>query len=215
MKQLLYKEFRLVTHPVLPFFLLLSAMLLIPAYPFYVVFFYTTLGLFFCCLTGRENHDILYTISLPIRKRSAVSARFLFAIIVEMMQMLLVVLFMRLRHALQIGVNPAGMDANLSFLGLSFLLLGVFNFSFFRRYYAAPDQVGKAFALSSVFVFLLITLLEAGTHILPFMRDMLDTPDPQFLGVKIPFLLCGVLVYALLTFLSWRISAKRFERLDL
>ena len=48
MKQLLYKEFRLVTHPLLPFFLLLSAMLLIPAYPFYVVFFYTTLGLFFC-----------------------------------------------------------------------------------------------------------------------------------------------------------------------
>ena len=199
----------------MPFFLLLSAMLLIPAYPFYVVFFYTTLGLFFCCLNGRENHDILYTLSLPIRKRSAVSARFLFAIILEMVQMLLVLLFMLLRNALKIGPNAAGMDANLAFLGLAFLVLGLFNFSFFRRYYAAPDKVGKAFAFASVFVFIAIALLETGAHILPCLRDILDTPDPQFLSAKIPVFFGGMAVYVVLTWLAWRCSVKRFERLDL
>ncbi|MBQ2978264.1 MAG: ABC-2 transporter permease [Clostridia bacterium] len=215
MKYLLCKEFRLVMHPVLPFFLLLSAMLLIPSYPFYVVFFYTLLGIFFSCLGGRENHDIDFTLSLPIRKRSAVSARFLFAVIVEMAQLLLAIVFMLLRNALKIGPNLAGMDANIAFLGLSLMLLGIFNASFFRRYYAAPDKVGKAFVFSSIIGFLAILLLEIGAHALPFMRNTLDTPDPQFLPEKILILLLGIFCYASLTFLSWRCSIKTFEQLDL
>ena len=38
MKKLLYKEIRLGMHPTNPLFLGLSAMLLIPNYPYYVIF---------------------------------------------------------------------------------------------------------------------------------------------------------------------------------
>ena len=47
MKNLLLKEYRLAMHPTVLIFLALSAMLLIPSYPYYVVFFYTALGVFF------------------------------------------------------------------------------------------------------------------------------------------------------------------------
>ena len=47
MLRLLQKEIRLAMHPTVPIFLLLSAMLLIPNYPYYVAFFYTGLGVFF------------------------------------------------------------------------------------------------------------------------------------------------------------------------
>ena len=57
MKSLLYKEFRLVAHPMLYITLAFGAMFLIPAYPFYVIFFYGCLGLFFCFINGRENKD--------------------------------------------------------------------------------------------------------------------------------------------------------------
>ena len=215
MKALLYKEFRLAMHPTQPFFLLLSAMLLIPSYPFYIIFFYTLLGIFFVCLSGRENNDIDYTLNLPIRKRSAVTARFCFACLLEMAQMLLAVLFLLLRQALKIGVNQAGMDANLSFLGLSFALLGLFNLCFFCRYYAAPEKVGRAFVFTSIIGFIAMAFLEVGAHIIPFMRDMLDTPDPQFLSAKLLVLLAGIILYAALTFLAWRRCIRRFEGLDL
>lgn len=52
MKTLLQKELRLALHPTAPLFLCLSAMLLIPNYPYCVVFFYTSLAVFFICLTG-------------------------------------------------------------------------------------------------------------------------------------------------------------------
>ena len=58
MNRLLQKELRLAMHPASVGFLLLSALLLIPNYPYYVTFFYTSLGVFFICLGGRENKDV-------------------------------------------------------------------------------------------------------------------------------------------------------------
>lgn len=43
---LLKKEWKLVMMPVPLLFLLLSALVLVPNYPYYVTFFYTTLGIF-------------------------------------------------------------------------------------------------------------------------------------------------------------------------
>ena len=50
MKALLQKELRLAMHPAALLFLALSALLIIPNYPYYVTFFYTTLGIFFYLL---------------------------------------------------------------------------------------------------------------------------------------------------------------------
>ena len=58
MLNLLRKELRLAVHPTSWIFLGLSLMLLIPSYPYYVAFFYTGLGIFFTCLSARENQDI-------------------------------------------------------------------------------------------------------------------------------------------------------------
>ncbi|MDD4596245.1 MAG: hypothetical protein PHQ30_06030, partial [Candidatus Izemoplasmatales bacterium] len=68
MKNLLYKEFKLATHPTTYLFLSLGLMLLIPSYPGYVSFFYVSLSIFFIFLSGRENRDVFFTVSLPIRK---------------------------------------------------------------------------------------------------------------------------------------------------
>ena len=86
MKNLLYKELKLALQAPAVLFLALSAMLLIPNYPYYVTFFYSTLGIFFCCQLGRENKDIFFTLCLPVRKRDVVSARFLLAVLLEAAQ---------------------------------------------------------------------------------------------------------------------------------
>ncbi len=63
MKNLLYKEFRLASHPAAFLFLGLAAMMMIPNYPLTVTFFYPCLGAFFICLNGRENRDVCWYIS--------------------------------------------------------------------------------------------------------------------------------------------------------
>ena len=55
MKTLLYKQLRLVCHPMTPVFCLFGFMVIIPNYPYTVIFFYVMLGLFFTFLNMREQ----------------------------------------------------------------------------------------------------------------------------------------------------------------
>ena len=214
MKRLLMKELRLALHPTNLIFLSLSAFLMIPNYPYYVTFFYTALGLFFLCLNGRENHDIEYSLLLPIRKRDVVTARIGISVAIELAQLAVAILFALLHQRLLTQGNQVGMDANVALFGISLMLLGLFNLVFYLNYYAAPSKVGKAFVLGSTVMAVGIVLAEALAHALPFMRDRLDTPDPQYLGEKLLTLALGVLVYAGLTLWAARGSIHRFEALD-
>lgn len=215
MKNLLKKEFALAMHPTAPVFLMLSAMLLIPNYPYYVVFFYTGLAVFFTCLNGRENHDIAYTVQLPVAKRDVVKARFAFVLILEGAQIVIAVPFALLRQSFPMPGNEVGMDANLSLFAFSFVLLGLFNLIFFSIYYKNVRQVGKAFVASSSAVFLYMAVMEVLTHMIPFLRDQMDTRDPQYLPQKLLVLAAGVLIFALLTWAAYQQSVRSFEAQDL
>lgn len=215
MKNLLMKELRLALHPTNLIFLSLSAMLLIPNYPYLVTFFYTTLGLFFVCLTGRENHDIEYTVALPVRKRDIVRARIGFAVLVELAQLALAAAFMLLRNRLMPSPNEVGLDANLAFLGAALLMCGLYNALFFSGYYRDPAKVGKSYVLASTVLMLYIIVVEGLTHVAPFFRDVLDTPDPQFLTAKLIALAAGAAAFAALTLIGYALSVKRFEAIDL
>ena len=57
--------------------------------------------------------------------------------------------------------------------------------------------------------------MENLTHILPFFAERLDTMDPLFLTEKLMVLVVGFLLFLLLTFVSYRLSLKNFERQDI
>ncbi|MGM9567264.1 MAG: ABC-2 transporter permease [Clostridia bacterium] len=215
MNRLLQKELRLAMHPASVGFLLLSALLLIPNYPYYVTFFYTSLGVFFICLGGRENKDVEYSLLLPVGKTDAVKARFMTVLLLELGQMLLAVPFAVLRQQMSVPLNQVGIEANLAFFGFSFVMLGLFNLIFFLVYYKDVRKVGKAFVVSSTVVFFYAGVMETLTHIVPFFAERMDTLDPQFLTEKLVVLVVGFLLFALLTFVSYRLSLKNFERQDI
>lgn len=213
MKNLLYKEIRLALHPAAVGFLALAALVVIPSYPYFVTFFYSCLGVFFICQSGRENHDIDFTLGLPIPKRQAVKARFALCVLLELAQVALAVPFAILRNALISTPNPVGMNANIAFFALSLLMLGLFNLSFFTRYYKNPLKVGTAFIVSSVVIAVFMLITETAAHILPALRAV-NTTDFSLLPQKFAMLGVGMVAFAALTTCSYLISAKRFEKLD-
>ena len=215
MTKLLRKEFALAAHPTNWIFILLSAMLLIPNYPMYVVFFYTTLGLFFTSMSARENSDLYYTLLLPVRKRDVVRARGAFFAVIELIQCAACVPFALLRAVLRVGPNAAGMDVNAALFGLSLAMLGIFNALFLPKLYKNPSSVGKPFVLASTAVVVYIAAAEVCCHAVSFFRDVLDTPDPQNIGAKLAVLAAGALVFALLSLLGTRQAERHFDRVDL
>ena len=89
MSELLYKELRLAAHPSLYVFMCMGALLLIPAYPYSVVFFFGCLGLFQSFMFGRETRDVFYTALLPRPKRDIVKGKLLLAVFSQLVQLTL------------------------------------------------------------------------------------------------------------------------------
>ena len=215
MKDLIYKELKLALHPAAIIFLCLSSMLMIPSYPYFIIFFYTCLGVFFICMSGRENKDIYFTMLLPVQKREIVGARFLLVALIELLQFAAAVPFAFLHNAAYPGPNAAGMNVNVAFFGFAFLLLGLFNLVFFTKYYKDPNKVGTPFLLGCIAFAAGMLLVEACMHALPFAAAYLNAQGTQNLPHQLAALACGAALWALFTMAAYRRSVKRFEAFDL
>lgn len=214
MKTLLYKQLRLACHPMTPVFCLSGIMLLIPNYPYSVAFFYVTLGLFFTFLNMREQKDIYYSALLPLRKRDTVRAAVAFTVLVELLSVVITALFCLLSAKLQpCKDNAVGMDANLMLLGAGFVLYGVFNLVFFICLYRSGYKVGAAYLKANLALWPMMLLAEVLPHFPSLM--WLNRVDAQANLRQIPILLFGVAVFAALTMLAYRRSARLYERVDL
>ena len=58
-------------------------------------------------------------------------------------------------------------------------------------------------------------IAEALVHVLPFFRDVLDTPDTQHLGVKLLLLIVCAAAFAGINYLTMKRCVRTFEKLDL
>lgn len=215
MLNLLTKEIRLSMHPIAPIMLLLSSMVLIPNYPYSVVYFYITLAIFFTCLLGRENNDVVYSLTLPIAKSDIVKARILFSIALQIAQMILAIPFSIISQHINVKGNAAGMDPNIAYFAIGFIIYGLFNYIFFCSYYNNVKKVGFCFIISSTVIFLLVAIEVIATHAIPFVKDHLDTKDPAYLPEKLVFLVIGLILYIALNYLAFNKSKKNFEKQDI
>lgn len=60
-----------------------------------------------------------------------------------------------------------------------------------------------------------MAVAETCAHVVPFVRDYLDTKDPEYLSYKLIVLFVGIVIYALLTHIIYKKSVKSFDALDL
>lgn len=214
MKALLYKQFRLVCHPMTPIFCLFGIMVLIPNYPYTVIFFYVMLGLFFTFLNIREQKDIYYSALLPVPKRDTVKAGCAFVVIIEVLSLVVLIPCSLLAVHLQPGKdNLVGLDPNLALLAAGFLLYAVFNGMFLPSFYANGYKVGMAFINAVIPTTLAMGALEALPHF-PALT-WLDDLDAATQVRLLPALIASVLLYAGGMALTFRASARRYEKVDL
>ncbi len=213
--KLLIKEWKLCMHPAAYFMLLCAALILVPGYPYGVTCFYMALAIFFICLSARENHDASFTLMLPVSRADAVRGRILFCALLEAADLLLIILFILLKNALGSMRNPAGLDAGLALVGECLILYTLFDLIFFPVYYKDINKPGKAFVLASSAMFLWIVLEVIGTYAIPFFRDVLDQPDPQYLSDKALFTFGALALFIAGNAWNIRICTGRFEAQDL
>ena len=217
MMNLLYKEFELARHPTLFIFPFLGAMLLIPSYPFFVAFIYTPLSIFFIFLQGRENKDILFTVSLPVRKRDVVKARCYFIVIIELFQIIVSVPFAIIRHVFYANPqgNEVGIEVNIAFYGLVLIMYALYNSIFLPLFYKTAYKAGFALLLAGFAITVYIVGVEAVVQLVPVLKQNFDTTDPSLMPGQASVLIAGIGIFALSMRLAYKKSASSFEKVDL
>ena len=218
MKALLKKEFRLCLHPTALIFLAFAGFVFIPSYPYEIMFFFSGLSVFFICLTARENGDASFSCALPVKKGDVARARIFMCVILQVALLALAACTTSVKQlcfSSQAQVNQAGLMANTAFLGGGAFILGLFDLIFFPLYCGAPEKVGVPFLLASIAEFILIAVFLICRHTVPFVRDVLNTPDPNAMSIKFAVFGTGILFYVLAVWGAVRLSVKRFCRIDL
>lgn len=213
MMTLLYKEMRLVAHPTSIVFAFLGCLVLVPSYPYSVIFMFGCLAPYITFLNSRETNDAWYTAVLPVTKRESVLGKYLLIVCFQIFQLLFSIPFVLLRNAPNIANNPVGLDATVAWYGFGLILYAVFDLIFLTSFYKSGYKVGKSFILAAIPMVLLMVAIEATAYIPAF--SWMDSYQPEHLLMQLPILAVGIICYGVFVTLAYRTSAKRFDKVDL
>ena len=217
MKNLLIKEFRLTASALSYLFLAFCLMVFIPGYPILVGAFFICLGIFYSFQSGREQNDTIYTALLPLPKQAFVQAKFVFTATIQGIAFLLMTVLTLIRMFMmgssQVYLENPMMNANLYFLAAVLILFALFNLIFLSGFFRTGYYFGKPFIVFVVAGFLWVALAEV-LHHFPGLA-WLNTPAAENMPRQLSALAAGLVIWAGLTLLSYRISAARFEKIDL
>ena len=210
---LFYKDWMLALHPTAAVFTMLGCLVIVPAYPYTMIFMFACLGPYLSFLYSRETNDNWYSAILPVTKKQIVLSKCLFVASLQLGQLFISVPFVFLRSFLNIPNNPVGIDATIAWYGFGLILFSLFDLIFLPSYYRSGYQAGKAFLLSCPAALIVMIFTEASVHLSSF--SWLDSSSPQDFVRQLPILLLGLILYPLCMFFAFRISARRFENVDL
>lgn len=211
--KLLYKELALAAHPTSIVFAVLGCLVIVPAYPYTVIFMFGCLAPYITFQYARETNDQWYTAILPVTKRESVRGKYMLIISIQLFQLLIAVPSVFLRKILEVENNPVGMDATLAWFGFGLMIYGVFDLVFFPAYYKNGYKAGKAFVIAALPMLMMMVAAEGSVRI-PQLA-WLDSYAPADLMRQVPILLIGILCYGGFVTLAYIISVKRFEHVDL
>lgn len=210
--KLLYKELTLAAHPSSIVFAFLGCLVLVPAYPYTVIFMFGCLASYLTFLNSRETNDIWYTSVLPVTKKEIVKGKFLVTVFFQLFQLIFSVPFAIMRNLFEIENNPVGIDATAAWYGFGLIVYSVFDLIFLTAFYKSGYKAGKAFIIASIPMAALMCLGEACVH-LPAL-NWLDSYNTQDIIRQIPILIIGIICYCICLVLAYRISVKRFEKVN-
>lgn len=215
MYNLLNKEFRLVISPLYLLTCLFGALLLIPQW----VFFVAPMYLLFIALPNiiqysKTQKDMEFTLLLPVRKGDAVRARILAIALLEIAQVFIVAIFATMNIILYHTPNFF-IDPNVAYIGCVFAMFGVFNVVFFPMLYKTAYKMAVPLITALTLTILFTAMIELLVVTVPAVTRVLDGISRTELIGQIPVLFCGIVAFILLTWVSIRLSIKRFDKVNL
>ena len=217
MNALLKKEMRLSALLLTYLFIGFAFMTMLPGYPILCSVFFINLGIFQSFQSAREANDIVFSALLPVAKRDVVRGKYQFSVMIELCGFVLMAVLTLVRMTVlsdeALYRQNALMNANPFYLGCALVIFGVFNLIFLGGFFRTAYSLGKPLITYIIVNFLLIVIAEA-VHHFPGM-EALNAFGFDHIGLQLLTLLAGIILYILLTIVSYNKSCYNFDKIDL
>ncbi len=166
-------------------------------------------------MEGKANLDILFTVSLPVRKIDVVRARVYAVAAFELLQIVCAVPFAILNTVINPHGNVAGMNPNIAFFGSVLIMYAIFNVILFPLFYRKAYKPGVPVLVSTLAVLLFAGAVETLVHAVPVLAVHLNPVGAAHLSSQLPVLAVGILVFLLGARVAFTRAARNFEKVDL
>ena len=216
MRNLLYKEFKLSIHV---FFLLMpiltGALFLIPQWVFLVAlmyFFFVTVPNVYN--TYNSQNDLGFTLMMPVRKCDIVKAKIGSVAILELMHIVVGAVF-AVANILIYRTGNFVLDLNLAFFGTAFMMFGIFNLFFFPRYFRTAYFYGIPLFIAMMAAIVFAAAVELLVIFSPVFAALMEGAESTQRLFQLVWLLGGIGVFAVTNYAAYKLSAARFDKIDL
>ena len=162
---------------------------------------------------GRETNDIYYTSLLPMKKRNTVKAilpAYGFSTNDSITHFFASCC---IKTSCIAHGKPAGIKANIAYYGFGFMICAIFNLILLTQFFKTTYKVGKAFILAIIPAAIGVLIMKVLVHIPKF--QWLDSVEPDIMLKQLPILVIGIIIYIFSMLVAYRVSANRFQQVDL
>lgn len=214
MKALIFKEVKIginIFFYILP--LVLGALVLIPGWLYLIVLMYfafITVPTVFA--TFRTNNDLFFSVMMPVTRKNIVKARITSIILIELLHVFGALVFAIIHYQVYSNNYYFFLEPDAIYFGLGFMMLALYNFVFIPMYYKTGDKYGLPAIVATALIILFCVVVEYSAIKVPFMKDLLHSQDSFVRG---GILTVGIILFALSGIITYIISVKRFEKVDI
>lgn len=217
MKNLLCKDFKLGISPFFYFLpVLTGALMLIPGWLYFIVLMY------FCFITVpnmfatyKVQNDLMLSIMMPVTKKDIVKSRMLSVISLELLHIIIAVFFAIINNNLYDSAKFIFLEPNIAFFGLIFIMFALFNIIFFPMFYKTAYKYGAPVIVSNAAIIIFASVVELLALFNPSINMYLRGSYASSVYLQVGILGGGVLIFIISAIIAYKISVKRFCKVDI
>lgn len=216
MKELVKKELFLSAPRPIYLFSLLSALLLIPAYPAVVGVGYCFLAVFVAFNYQRANRDLEFTAALPVTRKDIVTGKAALVVAFQLLQLAVAaVAAAAADYLISPNGNIVGIDPNLAFFGIVLVGYGAFNAVFLPGYFSTGYKTGVPVLLGLTAFLAVYGAAETAVQLIPAVKSALDSLDIATLHIRAAVFVSGAALYAAGVLSGIKLAQKKFDKVSL
>lgn len=217
MYNLVMKDMKLGLHPMLfALPVMTGALMLIPGWIYFLVLLY------FCWISipnmfsaFRAQNDLMMTATMPVTKEDIVKARVFVIVFVELLHVVFAAIFGVINVYLYPDFDYHFFAPSMGFWGLGFVMYGLFNLALIPIYYKTAYKFGGA-TFASISAAMLFALIAQWAGIEnAHLSDLFAGDGLDRTWIHASILVAGIAIFALCTFMAYRMAVKRFLKVEI